>query len=282
MSDNGREIDTSPQGSDPISPDPRAPLSKNFAPNLTRHPPLSRAELNYKLQSKASKRAWATRRKKLETSPDLPAAPLGASVEPVSPANPVKRIRRPTKLDGTPNYQRVNIDKRRMPHKLGPKRRRFVQKLTDVSSPTYGNKSASAIAAGYRQRTSGQQLAANPIVSSEIARCLQLAGASREQVARTLRKGLRAKKTIAFLDVKRGEVVYSKPLTDTPSQLRAVELAGRFYGDISSGSKVEVHISITADRIAAARRRVSGEIIEVKAQDVVVEPPHNPPKQLSD
>ncbi len=123
-------------------------------------------------------------------------------------------------------------DGRRISRKLKPRQRRFVAELTNPESEAFGNQTKAAELAGYSELSPGQaghQLVKNTNVRREIERVLDEAGATREKVAQVLHNGLQAKITRVFCND--GELTYSKPLEDHPTQVRAAEVVGKMRGD---------------------------------------------------
>ena len=124
-------------------------------------------------------------------------------------------------------------DGRRISKKLKPRQRKFIAHYTDpTNKETFGNGTKSAIAAGYTDKAPAEaahQLLKNTQVEREIDRALDEVGATREKVAQVLHNGLEAKTTRVFCQD--GKVIYSDPLEDHPTQVRAAEVVGKMRGD---------------------------------------------------
>ena len=123
-------------------------------------------------------------------------------------------------------------DARKFSRKLSPRRRRFIANYTDPTKETFGNGTRSAIAAGYTDKAPAEaahQLLRNTQVEREIDRALDEVGATRKKVAQVLHNGLEAKTTRVFCQD--GKVIYSDPLEDHPTQVRAAEVVGKMRGD---------------------------------------------------
>ncbi len=132
-------------------------------------------------------------------------------------------------------------DGRRISRKLKPKHRKLIANYTDPTKETFGNGTKSAIAAGYSKtsaRSTASEILTKPNVRREIERVLDEAGATREKVAQVLHKALHAKTTRVFCP-KDGELVYSKPLEDHPTQVRAAEVVGKLRGDFPTTHEQE-------------------------------------------
>jgi hypothetical protein len=69
----------------------------------------------------------------------------------------------------------------------------------------------------------------NHEMQREIDRALDEVGATREKVAQVLHNGLEAKTTRVFCQD--GKLIYSEPLEDHPTQVRAAEVVGKMRGD---------------------------------------------------
>ncbi len=124
-------------------------------------------------------------------------------------------------------------DGRRISKKLKPRQRKFIAHYTDpTNKKTFGNGTRSAIAAGYTDKAPAEaahQLLKNTQVEREIDRALDEVGATRKKVAQVLHNGLEAKTTRVFSQD--GKVIYSDPLEDHPTQVRAAEVVGKMRGD---------------------------------------------------
>ena len=132
-------------------------------------------------------------------------------------------------------------DGRKISRKLSPKRRQFVAKFTDPTSPTFGNATRSAIASGYGirgARTEGSRLLANANVSAEIERILDEAGATREKAAKVINEALEATQTRVFCPGE-GKLVYSEPFIDHQTRLKAAEMNHRLRGDFPTTHEQE-------------------------------------------
>ncbi len=132
-------------------------------------------------------------------------------------------------------------DGRKISRKLKPKHRKLIANYTDPTKETFGNGTKSAIAAGDTEKAPAEaahQLLRNTQVEREIERVLDEAGATREKVAQVLHNGLEAKITRVFCP-KDGELVYSEPLEDHPTQVRAAEVVGKLRGDFPTTHEQE-------------------------------------------
>ncbi len=126
-------------------------------------------------------------------------------------------------------------DARKISRKLKPRQRKFVAHYTDPTKETFGNGKRSAIAAGYSERSAKEiayETLTKPHVHREIERVMQAGGLTREKIVGALKNGLEAKQTKVFCQ--EGQVIYSDPLEDHPTQVRAAEVAGKLYGDFPS------------------------------------------------
>ena len=126
-------------------------------------------------------------------------------------------------------------DGRRISKKLKPRQRKFIANYTDPTKETFGNGRRSAIAAGYSERSAKEiayETLTKPHVHREIERVMQAGGLTREKIVGALKNGLEAKQTKVFCQ--EGQVIYSEPLEDNPTQVRAAEVAGKLYGDFPS------------------------------------------------
>ncbi len=136
-------------------------------------------------------------------------------------------------------------DARKISKRLKPKHRKLIAHYTDhTNKETFGNGGRSAIAAGYSETSAistASAILAKPNVQREIERVMEAGGLTREKIVGALKNGLEAKQTKVFCQD--GEVIYSEPLPDHPTQVRAAEVAGKLYGDFPSGRQ--------QDRIAA-------------------------------
>ena len=135
-------------------------------------------------------------------------------------------------------------DARKISKKLKPRQRKLIAHYTDPTKETFGNGKRAAIAAGYSERSATEiayETLRNPHVQREIERVMEAGGLTREKIVGALKNGLEAKQKKVFCQD--GEVIYSEPLEDHPTQVRAAEVAGKLYGDFPSGRQ--------QDRIAA-------------------------------
>ena len=124
-------------------------------------------------------------------------------------------------------------DARKISRKLKLRQRRSVAEFMNPESEGFGNQTKAAELAGYSELAPGQaghQLVKNTEVRREIERVLDEAGATRKEVAQVLYKALHAKTTRVFCP-NDGELVYSEPLEDHPTQVRAAEVVGKLRGD---------------------------------------------------
>jgi len=139
------------------------------------------------------------------------------------------------------NGQERKPDGRKISKKLTPKQRRLVAKYANPNSDTYGNGTKSAIAAGYSERSAGQighEILKKPEIQREIERVLYESGATRELIGQVLKEGMNAHITRVF-SPKDGELVYSKPLVDHPTRIKAAEVTGRLLGDFPTTHSIE-------------------------------------------
>ena len=133
------------------------------------------------------------------------------------------------------------FDGRKISRKLNLRQRRFIAEFTNPESAGFGNQTKAAELAGYSKLApsqSGHQILRNIEVRSEIERIMDEAGATRKKVAQVLRKCLEAKITRVFCP-KDGELVYSEPLEDHPTQVRAAEVVGKLRGDFPTTHEQE-------------------------------------------
>jgi len=132
-------------------------------------------------------------------------------------------------------------DGRKISRKLNLRQRRFVAEFTNPESEAFGNQTKAAKLAGYSELAPGQsghQVLKNIEVRREIERVLDEAGATQKKMAEVLKSGLEAK-TIRVFCPKDGKLVYSKPLEDHPTQVRAAEVVGRLRGDFQTPQEQE-------------------------------------------
>ena len=132
-------------------------------------------------------------------------------------------------------------DARKISRKLKLRQRRFVAEFMNPESEGFGNQTKAAELAGYSELAPGQaghQLVKNTEVRREIERVLDESGATRKKMAEVLRKCLEAK-TIRVFCPKDGKLVYSKPLEDHPTQVRAAEVVGKLRGDFPTTHEQE-------------------------------------------
>lgn len=165
------------------------------------------------------------------------------------------------------------IDLRTAGNSLTSKHRRLIRAYVDPDSPTEGNATQSAIAAGYSPISAPQT--GNRIIKSdngekELTRIYDAAGLTVEKLAKRVKQGMNAKETKAFIHQKTGDIVYSKPLVAHDVRLRAVRLAHELRGDFAPRRvELDVRVAVLAGRIQAARRR---EMDPTPPQPVVVGP----------
>jgi hypothetical protein len=161
------------------------------------------------------------------------------------------------------------IDLRTAGNSLTPKHRRLIRAYVDPNSPTEGNATQSAIAAGFSPVSAPQT--GNRIIKSdngerELTRIYDAAGLTVEKLAKRVKQGMNAKETKAFIHQKTGDIVYSKPLVAHDVRLRAVRLAHELRGDFAAKRvELDVRVAVLAGRIQAARRREVDQL----PQDVV-------------
>ena len=132
-------------------------------------------------------------------------------------------------------------DARKISRKLKPRQRKFIANYTDPTKETFSNGTKSAIAAGYSEKSARFTASENltkPNIEREIDRALDEAGATQKKMAEVLKSGLEAK-TIRVFCPKDGKLVYSKPLEDHPTQVRAAEVVGRLRGDFQTPQEQE-------------------------------------------
>ena len=130
------------------------------------------------------------------------------------------------------NANEKKPDGRKISKRLNPRQRRFVAEFTNPESEAFGNQTKAAELAGYSELApsqSGHQVLRSIEVQREIERALDEEGLTRKKVAQVLHKGLDAKITRVFCQ--EGEVIYSEPLEDHPTQVRAAEVVGKLRGD---------------------------------------------------
>ncbi len=131
-------------------------------------------------------------------------------------------------------------DTRKISRKLKPRQRKFVANYVDPTKDTFGNGTKAAIAAGYSERSAAVQASqalTNPKIEREIERVMEAEGLTREKVVHALRNGLEAKQTKVFCQD--GQLIYSKPMEDHPTQVRAAEVAGKLRGDFPAHRTIE-------------------------------------------
>ncbi len=131
-------------------------------------------------------------------------------------------------------------DGRKISRKLKPKQRKLVANYTDPTKDTFGNGTKAAIAAGYSERSAGQiahETLKRPEMQREIERVMEEVGVTRKKVAQVLYNGLEAKITRVFCQD--GVLIYSEPLEDHPTQVRAAEVAGKLRGDFPAHRTIE-------------------------------------------
>ncbi len=131
-------------------------------------------------------------------------------------------------------------DGRRISRKLKPRQRKFIANYTNSTKETFGNGTKSAVASGYSEKgaaTVGSRMLRNVEVEREIERALDEVGATREKVTQVLHNGLEAKTTRVFCND--GELIYSEPLEDHPTQVRAAEVVGKLRGDFPANKTIE-------------------------------------------
>ncbi len=140
---------------------------------------------------------------------------------------------------------------------LSPKHRRVIRNYTDPNSPTEGNATKSALAAGYSPISAAQT--GSKIVRSvegerELNRIFEAAGVTTEKLAKRVKQALDAKETKAFLHQATGAVVYSKKMIAHDIRLKAIRLAGEFVGAFAP-KEINFNVALLAVKIQAARRR---------------------------
>ncbi len=136
---------------------------------------------------------------------------------------------------GKSNGKEKKPDARKISRKLKPRQWKLVAHYTDATKETFGNGRKSAIAAGYSERSATEiayETLRKPHVHREIERVMEAGGLTRENIVGALKSGLEAKQTKVFCQ--EGKVIYSEPLEDHPTQVRAAEVAGKLWGDFPS------------------------------------------------
>ena len=162
---------------------------------------------------------------------------------------------------------------------LSPKHRQVIRAYSDPNSPTHGNATQSAVAAGYSPISAPQT--GNRIVKSdngerELNRIFEAAGVTTQKLAKRVRQALDAKETKTFIHQKTGQIVYSEKMIAHDIRLKAIRLAGEFTGAFAP-KEINVKVAILAGRIQAARRRES----ERAPQPVVVGPNDKQPEPVT-
>ncbi len=133
------------------------------------------------------------------------------------------------------NGKEKKPDARKISRKLNLRQRRFIAEFTNPESEAFGNQTKAAELAGYSELAPGQsgyQVLKSIEVQREIERVMQAGGLTREKIVGALKNGLEAKQTKVFCQD--GKVIYSEPLEDHPTQVRAAEVAGKLWGDFPS------------------------------------------------
>ncbi len=168
------------------------------------------------------------------------------------------RISRMSKNNGKPKKP----DARKISRKLNLRQRRFIAEFTNPQSSAFGNQTKAAKLAGYSEVAPGQsghQVLKNIEVRSEIERIMDEAGVTGKMLTQVLRGGLQAKITKVFCP-KDGELVYSEPLEDHPTQLRAAEIGFKLRGDFPA-TKTTLDVqglgNLGIEIIAEGRKRAS-------------------------
>ena len=162
---------------------------------------------------------------------------------------------------------------------LSPKHRQVIANYADPHSPTQGNATQSAVAAGYSPISAPQT--GNRIVKSdngerELNRIYDATGVTIEKLAKRTKQALDAKETKAFIHQKTGEIVYSKRMIAHDVRLRAIRLAHELRGDFAP-KQLDVRVAVLAGRLDAAKRRER----ERAPQDVVVDPSDKQPEPVT-
>ncbi|KKL21236.1 hypothetical protein LCGC14_2447470 [marine sediment metagenome] len=164
---------------------------------------------------------------------------------------------------------------------LSPKHRAVIRNYTDPNSPTQGNGTKSAIAAGYSP-TSAHNVASRLVKSEagerELTRIYEATGLTIEKVGQVVKRGLQAKYDQAFIHQKTGQIVYAKRRPDYNVQLKAARLAAELRGDMAPKQvQLDVRVAVLAGRLDAAKRRER----ERAPQDVVVDPSDKQPEPIT-
>ncbi len=154
---------------------------------------------------------------------------------------------------------------------LSPKHRRVIRNYIDPNSPTEGNATQSAIAAGYSPisaRDTGSKILQRPDTEKELNRIFDAAGLTTQKLAKRVRQAVDATEARPFLHQATGNVVYAKKIAAHDTRLKAIRLAAELRGDFAP-KEVDVRVAVLAGRLEAARRR---EIERTPPQPVVVGP----------
>ncbi len=169
-----------------------------------------------------------------------------------------RRIARPraykSRKDGT-------IDRRSIGQgtSLSPKHRQVISNYTDPNSPTQGNATQSAIAAGYSPTSApqrGSQIVKSDNGERELTRIYEATGLTIKKVGQVVKRGLQAKYDQAFIHQKTGQIVYAKRRPDYNVQLKAARLAAELRGDMAPKQvQLDVRVAVLAGRLDAAKRR---------------------------
>lgn len=197
-----------------------------------------------------------------------PSTSAGVALNKPSPSAPRKRKPKPFS-PAAPDFSKLSPG-------LLPRQEALIRAYADPNSPTYLNGSASGRVAGYSDGSTAHGALNSRRVRGELHRILDRSGAKLELGARALAEGMEATKRTAFLWPKEGKVIYSKEFPDHRVRILAAEQMFKLRGLYVH--RIEIPgLEQLAHEISAARRRAAQ-----RAQDVVVEPEHNQPKELSD
>ena len=162
---------------------------------------------------------------------------------------------------------------------LSPKHRQVIANYTDPHSPTQGNATKSALAAGNSPRSAsnrGSHKNKRDEGQRELTRIYEATGITIEKLAKGMKRALNAKEMKVFLCQKDGELVYSKAMIAHDVRLRAIRLAHELRGDFAP-KEINMNVLLLAGRIQAARRRES----ERTPPPVVVGPDDKEPEPVT-
>lgn len=162
---------------------------------------------------------------------------------------------------------------------LSPKHRQVIANYTDPNSPTHGNATQSAVAAGYSPgsaHNTGTRIVKREEGSREVTRILEAAGVTIEKMAKGLKQALGAKEEKPFIHQKTGQIVYAKRTAAHDIRLKAIRLTAELSG-LFAPKQLDVRVAVLAGRLDAAKRRET----ERQAQDVGVGPSDKQPEPVT-